>query len=71
MSTFRNFRKTNVTLQYLEKAIKVVKYFSNLTFRPQSSECLVRVKIAVKKERVRVRRGAFLFVETIPFIANI
>ena len=61
MSTFRNFRKTNVTLQYLEKVIKVVKYFSNLTFRPQSSECLVRVKIAVKKRASESEEGCISF----------
>ena len=48
-STFLNFQKTYVTPQQLEKVSKTVKFFWSLTsFRPQSNNCLVPVRIAVK-----------------------
>ena len=36
-------------------------------FRPQSNHCLVHVTFAVKKRASERERGAFLFVEAIPF----
>ena len=37
------------TPQYLEKVNKIVKIFGSLTlFRPQSNNCLVGIRIAVK-----------------------
>ena len=70
MITFQNFLKMYWTPQYLEKVSKIQNKFKSLTlFRPQSNNCLVRVIIAVKQERVRGRGvGAFLFAEAIPFI---
>ena len=54
--------------QYLEKVSKIAKIFWSLTlFRPQSNNCLVRVRFAVKKRASERERGAFLFVEAIPF----
>ena len=68
ISTFRNFWKTYITPLYLEKVRKFVNSFWSLTlFMPQSNNCLVCVRFAVKKREIEGERSAFLFVETIPF----
>ena len=67
-STFRNFWETYVTPQYLEKVSKFVKDFQSLTlYRPQSINCLVCVRIAVKNGAGEGEGGAFLLMEAILF----
>ena len=67
MSMFRNLRKTYLTPQYLKKVSKIEDFVLSLTlFRRQSNNCLVCLRMAMKKRASEGEWGAFFFVKPIP-----